>query len=984
MDIKETAAGSPQADVASRAVRWSGLLTDADRWAAGILSSIIQDFRRYSTGSLTQHPKYAEIRACDEPRAAALLTGTLAIQYCDDWSVALGFGSSSWLHRDQVQIQQLQKTLLRRKFDHRDVHQHVLLLCLVGHSRWSYNRIPGLLERLMAWADRHPGQHTEAWQLVCRHIGGCDLSNMASKLRKYCQTDRPPMLVPLEACAKALVTHQTARRQTNEWGIWAYRSSHAGFDIEENGEGGDQSGWDTWSADGPGLRLGLGDPEGGVGVIDPTYYPPPSLTEFEALAPLLREVPASPVAALLANVVACLARQMTVDSRSVLYSSLQALGDRCAAWEADRVIASKRALTCAEEALARRWPIETPTLLMHLDRAAGNKPSAKWMKELDRIVRPEMRADLANSIAMYLDHGFASRRYFDPLEARIKGLIWASALCPAELIAAPIARFAHSVCFQKIAGVGMRNEGLGNTCLWALVSLPDGGGVPHLSRLLARVTYPKTKKLIEAALNEAANKAGISRGTLDEISVPTHDLDSEGKAQILVGGGAAHLAIDGTASVALTWRAPDGKLTKSLPAAMKAAKDEIKAVRARVKEIEANLSVQPWRIQRIWLDDRRWQPEHWRQRYVAHPLLGALSRRLIWNLHVGNCRTAGMWQNGALVAVDGRQLDLDDGEISLWHPVGSAVEEVLAWRERIAALGIVQPFKQAHREVYLITDAERTTRVYSNRFAGHIIKQHQMQALARLNGWAMTTHMGYDGGMGKYPSRIALPSAGLIAEYWLEGVGDTDYSPNGAFLYLSTDQLRFVRPANMDAATRALGKTYDGIAGEAVPIEAVPPLLLSEIMRHCDLFVGVSSIANDPNWIDAGADVSRGHWRQDANTYWHDRSFGAIGAAGDTRRGLLMALLPSLAIGKVSRIDGNFLRVAGKRRAYKIHLGSGNILMEPNDQYLCIVPSRSAAQPTVRLPFEGDTVLSIILSKAALLAADDKITDPTILSQLDR
>jgi hypothetical protein len=36
------------------------------------------------------------------------------------------------------------------------------------------------------------------------------------------------------------------------------------------------------------------------------------------------------------------------------------------------------------------------------------------------------------------------------------------------------------------------------------------------------------------------------------------------------------------------------------------------------------------------------------------------------------------------------------------------------------------------------------------------------------------------------------------------------------------------------------------------------------------------------------------------------------------------------------------------------------------------------------LPFEGDTILSIILSKAFLLAADDEITDPTILSQIKR
>lgn len=82
-------------------------------------------------------------------------------------------------------------------------------------------------------------------------------------------------------------------------------------------------------------------------------------------------------------------------------------------------------------------------------------------------------------------------------------------------------------------------------------------------------------------------------------------------------------------------------------------------------------------------------------------------------------------------------------------------------------------------------------------------------------------------------------------------------------------------------------------------------------------------------------------------------------------------------------MDNQFLLVRGQRRSYKIHLGSGNILMEPNDQYLCIVPKQGESQITpVLLPFEGDRTLSIILSKAFLLANDHAITDPSILSQL--
>jgi len=91
-----------------------------------------------------------------------------------------------------------------------------------------------------------------------------------------------------------------------------------------------------------------------------------------------------------------------------------------------------------------------------------------------------------------------------------------------------------------------------------------------------------------------------------------------------------------------------------------------------------------------------------------------------------------------------------------------------------------------------------------------------------------------------------------------------------------------------------------------------------------------------------------------------------------------------LSIADKCSLDDRHLIVRGKLRAYRIHLGSGNIIMESNNQYLCIVPAHSSENVHVRLPFEGDGLLSVILSKAFMLAEDDKIADPQIMSQLKR
>jgi hypothetical protein len=153
---------------------------------------------------------------------------------------------------------------------------------------------------------------------------------------------------------------------------------------------------------------------------------------------------------------------------------------------------------------------------------------------------------------------------------------------------------------------------------------------------------------------------------------------------------------------------------------------------------------------------------------------------------------------------------------------------------------------------------------------------------------------------------------------------------------------------------------------ESVPLTEVPPLVLSEIMRDADLAVGVSSVGLDP---------------QGQGDYWQSCNFGDLTESAKVRRDALIRLLPRLRIADRVELTERFLRVRGDLRTYKIHLGSGNILMEPNDAYLCIVPRGAFDQ--VFLPFEEDGgMLAVIMSKAFLLADDTAITDPSITHQI--
>ena len=324
--------------------------------------------------------------------------------------------------------------------------------------------------------------------------------------------------------------------------------------------------------------------------------------------------------------------------------------------------------------------------------------------------------------------------------------------------------------------------------------------------------------------------------------------------------------------------------------------------------------------------------------------------------------------------------------MTLWHPIEEPEDAVLAWRRFYEDRGISQPFKQAHREIYVLTDAERTTRVYSNRFAAQLVKQHQFKALGDARGWKGPLRLLVDD---EYPPPSKqLPAFGLRAEYWVEGAGEEygrDTNETGTYLHLATDQIRFYPVDAETSYAHASGGGYgrgwrQDVDPDPVPLEEVPALALSEILRDADLFVGVAGVGNDPTWAD-GAAVGGDRYDR-----WHDYSFGDLSATAATRRGVLSRLVPRLKIAGRCEVGEKFLRVRGEFRTYKIHLGSGNILMEPNDQYLCIVPKASFGTDAanVALPFEGDRTLSVILSKAFLLADDLTIKDPTITSQIKR
>ena len=512
----------------------------------------------------------------------------------------------------------------------------------------------------------------------------------------------------------------------------------------------------------------------------------------------------------------------------------------------------------------------------------------------------------------------------------------------------------------------------------AVVAIADAGlpeSITELQALQRSVRHGSLLNQIKKSIDALAAAQGITTDQLLEQAVERHHLASDGTREEPLARGSARIAVTARAA-SLTYVDEHGKEKKSFPADVKDADtDALSVLREELKGIRKTVAGERHRLDGLLAADRRWSVDDWRRFYLDHPVTGRITRDLIWVFEPAGADTPS-GAGPSTLAIVGRPVDattvlLDDGTtapipdhatVSLWHPVLAVPTAVGAWRQHCLDHALVQPVKQAFREIYVITPAERETATYSNRFAGHVFKQVQSRALMKGRGWKAPPLAWWDDG--RDFAVATLERDGLVAEFVYDPI--EEIHPDGGDLYplCTSDQVRF--------------RAADG--QEPIALADVPAVAFSEVMRDVDLVIGVTSIGADPEWEDRGPDAIAERLRH----YWNDYGFGELGAGAEVRRELIAGLLPSLAIADRCTLEDRFLVVRGDLRTYRIHLGSGNIQMEPNAEYLCIVTASRAASGKLFLPLDDDPVLTLILSKAFLLAADGSITDETIVEQIKR
>ncbi|HVB43860.1 MAG TPA: DUF4132 domain-containing protein [Streptosporangiaceae bacterium] len=605
-------------------------------------------------------------------------------------------------------------------------------------------------------------------------------------------------------------------------------------------------------------------------------------------------------------------------------------------------------------------------LIGQLRSASGRKPTKTWLATAaELLAAPDARRFLrllleavtcAQGVLMPDRYGWGqanlvvSWRNADLLRAAA----WAGSVLDDDWVIPAL----DAVARRGMHGSGdpagqVESAGVPHACIHSLGLIASGEAIASLLRLHRSTTDTGFRKQIGAALAVAAQRAGLAPGELAERIVPDAGLDRHGEQIVSAGVLAARVRITDDWQAAADWRGTRG-WTHRPPAAADAAARQV--VKTAVKQVQQALAGERSRLECLLAADRTWAIADWRAWYCEHPVTAAFARALLWVIETpaGVSLTGLPAGNGTLTTLDGQRDLPAAATVRLWHPARAGAEEVLAWREFLLAAGVRQPFRQAFREVYRIAPADGETATYSSRFAGHILRYQQAFALFSERGWRCDYLGPYDGGSAAAASR-EFPDARLTA------VLDHHAVDGG--------------PGDLRVEHCAAGRVFFHRTGSRartpVRLRKVPELVFTETMRDVDRFVSVTSIANDPRWSDRRDDP---HFE-----YWQRHSFGPLGTAASVRREVLARIVPTLKFAARLELDDRCLRVRGGLHSYKIHIGTGNVLIDSQDRYLRVVPPVS--QIEVALPF-GDDVLRGIVSTAQLLAADDKITDPAIADQL--
>ena len=308
----------------------------------------------------------------------------------------------------------------------------------------------------------------------------------------------------------------------------------------------------------------------------------------------------------------------------------------------------------------------------------------------------------------------------------------------------------------------------------------------------------KFKGLQEKAREKIAALAEARDLTPEELSdrlAPDLDLDERGGLDLNFGERRFRVGFD---EFLKPWvKDSTGQRLKDLPKPNRSDDPESSAAaverwKALKKDARSIASLQITRLETMLSTSRRTKPDTFWTFFAIHPLIRHLAQRLVWGVYADdNPRTAPttifrITDDLSVTDASDEPLELDvsetaPGRIGLVHPLHLSADGLDAWGALFGDYEIAQPFPQLGREIYELTDGEKTSPEIF-RFDGIKVEAARMRGVGS-RGWRLGN--AYNNGTINWIERDVRMDDGAIETvildfadgYLAAGAPDADETP---------------------------------------------------------------------------------------------------------------------------------------------------------------------------------------------------------------
>ncbi|WP_067480533.1 DUF4132 domain-containing protein [Actinomadura hibisca] len=275
----------------------------------------------------------------------------------------------------------------------------------------------------------------------------------------------------------------------------------------------------------------------------------------------------------------------------------------------------------------------------------------------------------------------------------------------------------------------------------ALAAIGTDTALRHLNEIAEKVRFQGLQTRARERMERIAAGRGLTPDQLADHLIPDFGLDSS--ASLLLDFGPRRFRVTFDEQLRPFVTTEHGEPRAALPKpGVKDDQDAASAAHRTFGELKKGVRTvaveQSARLEQAMAAQRRWSVAEFRERYVAHPLMWHLVRRLLWIAWDGDERTGK--STAFRLAEDRTFADVDDGvltvpetaRIGVAHPVHLG-ETQAAWAEVFADYEILQPFEQLTRPAFPLPDKEREANDLA-RFEGATVPVRTLLRLQR-RGW---------------------------------------------------------------------------------------------------------------------------------------------------------------------------------------------------------------------------------------------------------